>query len=427
MSWSGNNQPKKTPQILLHHDWQPHRTYPYPSILMPRLDIPADVSSFSAVWGVERGSSPMQIDDTPNSGHPETQQAEDNNEGASMPVTRRDLENIASRAYTAMRDLVLQIPNVHSVSDQHGRRNNNHQRLHGRPIRRSENDKEFAKSVRERVKDLVGEVPHLQPAISAGRLAAFQAQWDAAHESGTVCPPCCSFDNFRIDLVGGPHSAWNQSAAQVFASDYILVHGWSDVTWGTRARIVKAFHGHVKALKAKRIVSRNTRTERDREKARKNRAGRKHTLFDRRLSVALDAEGTFRGSLQRHVPILQLLGPDGMSSDEEEGPPGTRVFQIYEPRFRADQVTVWLRTFDSIHHLLRSSAPDLRGNWPRSRNVQEDDDNDRPPLSRSNKFVPGLPVNAYNAEWLRARHDVSYAVRPSQEPFDFNHDARFIE
>ena len=63
--------------------------------------------------------------------------------------------------------------------------------------------------------------------------------------------------------------------------------------------------------------------------------------------------------LQRHVDIMQRLGPDGMSSDEsdvEDGRGGedpanpTRpIFRVVAPGWRAREVGEWLEPFDAIH------------------------------------------------------------------------------
>lgn len=124
--------------------------------------------------------------------------------------------------------------------------------------------------------------------------------------------------------------------------------------------------------------------------------------------------------------MLEQLGPDGMSSDESEGEDfdGQQRYMVFQPRFRSELVTVWLRVFDALHAIRRKTASDKRGAWPRLRVT----DVDR--YSESTKFVPELPINAYRAEWLAARvsrGDIDFTVRPSPEEFDFSHDQRILE
>jgi hypothetical protein len=58
--------------------------------------------------------------------------------------------------------------------------------------------------------------------------------------------PCCTAENFRVDLYGNPKDPWNVSAANVFASDFIVYekYGCKNVD------IIKdAFFAHLKTLK----------------------------------------------------------------------------------------------------------------------------------------------------------------------------------
>lgn len=59
---------------------------------------------------------------------------------------------------------------------------------------------------------------HVSPANARG----FAAAWDV--DNGLSCEPCCSAENFKIDLLGNPRSPWNKSAAAVFAKDFISYH-----------------------------------------------------------------------------------------------------------------------------------------------------------------------------------------------------------
>jgi hypothetical protein len=55
----------------------------------------------------------------------------------------------------------------------------------------------------------------LLPVVSDEEAEEFKASW----KNGS--PHCCTAESFRIDIRGAPRSAWNRSAAQVFARSYV--------------------------------------------------------------------------------------------------------------------------------------------------------------------------------------------------------------
>ena len=102
-----------------------------------------------------------------------------------------------------------------------------------------------------------------------------------------------------------------------------------------------------------------------------------------------------------HIGILQLLGPDGMSSDESNGSSGApRVYNICISPWRATGVTSFVCIFDAVASILRQlSFPHLgsgigHGALPRIRVVAVG------LSSTSRRFVPGLPVNTYLPDWI---------------------------
>ena len=97
----------------------------------------------------------------------------------------------------------------------------------------------WQKSIRELGQALLGlESPKDMPQpVSQKEIDA----WD------TNCGPCCTVENFRIDLVGYTRSGWNKSAAQVFAMEYLKRHKGENYTlefvveaWLTRVAGMKA-------------------------------------------------------------------------------------------------------------------------------------------------------------------------------------------
>ena len=131
--------------------------------------------------------------------------------------------------------------------------------------------------------------------------------------------------------------------------------------------------------------------------------------------------------LRRHVGILQLLGPDGMSSDESDGPPGApRGYSICIHPWRATGVTPFVRIFDAVAVILRRLRfPHLGGGighgaLPRIRVAVVG------LFSTSGRFVPGLPVNTYLPDWISGVRNWDLTVQPTSEPYNFTHDNRIF-
>ena len=131
--------------------------------------------------------------------------------------------------------------------------------------------------------------------------------------------------------------------------------------------------------------------------------------------------------LRPHVGILQLLGPDGMSSDESNGSSGApRVYNICISPWRATGVTPFVRIFDAVASILRRLRfPHLgsgigRGALPHIRVAAVG------LSSTSGRFVPGLPVNTYLPDWISGIRNRDLTVRPTSEPYNFTHDNRIF-
>jgi len=114
--------------------------------------------------------------------------------------------------------------------------------------------------------------------------------------------------------------------------------------------------------------------------------------------------------------MLEGLGVDGMSSDEEVKTSEGKRYVILIPKWRAPVLALWLRVFDSLylHHRNRAEHGDQRGCMPRKRETSAKE-------STSGMFVPGLPINAYRGDWLERQIDVPNIVHPSAEQL-YTHD-----
>ena len=141
-------------------------------------------------------------------------------------------------------------------------------------------------------------------------------------------------------------------------------------------------------------------------------------LFHRRRNLTF-----FYPLLERQRQLLDELGPDGMSSDEERGTGPAQQYDILVPAWRSRAVTAWLRVFDYLYITARRDGilRDYRGSYPRSR-VHEDDGT----VSASRRFVPRLPRNAYDEGWLRKQVDAKTVVRPRPD-VEYYHDPKIVE
>ena len=119
--------------------------------------------------------------------------------------------------------------------------------------------------------------------------------------------------------------------------------------------------------------------------------------------------------------MLEALGIDGMSSDEEEKVSNGVQYRIITPRWRAPALALWLRVFDAIyiHHRTQNDDRDQRGALPRRRVATT-------LQSTSKKFVSGLPINAYKTEWLEEQLDIANIVHPT-EVITYTHDPQLSQ
>lgn len=119
--------------------------------------------------------------------------------------------------------------------------------------------------------------------------------------------------------------------------------------------------------------------------------------------------------------MLEAMGVDGMSSDEEEKVADGIQYRILAPRWRSPNVTPWLRMFDTIYryYRLEENTNDMRGALPRRRVPTTTE-------STSRRFVPGLPINTYDTGWLEEQLDISNVVHPTP-PIKYLHDPKLAQ
>lgn len=120
--------------------------------------------------------------------------------------------------------------------------------------------------------------------------------------------------------------------------------------------------------------------------------------------------------MNRFIPVMRHLGPNGMSSDESCLDNGVSVYKICKRRWRATAVTTWLRQMDGISRSLRvtSSGNPSPGRWPHPR-VDGDKTSER-------RTVRYLPTVFYRREWLFALSNWQIKrLGAKDEDFDFTH------
>ena len=117
---------------------------------------------------------------------------------------------------------------------------------------------------------------------------------------------------------------------------------------------------------------------------------------------------------EQHDAVLKGLGPNGMSSDEEEIVDGSVQYRILKKPWRAAELTPWLRVFDIIYLQQRLDSRS-QGSLPQARIAS-----DR--VSDSRKVVKGLPSNAYNPTWLDRQSPLEKGrLRVGAQTYSFVH------
>ncbi|KAI0715208.1 hypothetical protein C8Q76DRAFT_618222 [Earliella scabrosa] len=226
--------------------------------------------------------------------------------------------------------------------------------------------------------------------------------------------PCCTVEKFRLDLRGTPCSPWNKSATIVFVDDFMEKHPKA-----SKAAVKEAFKSHIDRL---RDVYRQQNGTLKHNQRTRNIAERRLVpnlqstltasvqLFERRLSVVTDHK-----ELSRYEKVLRILGPAGMSSDESMTERGVKQYIILKKVWRGDDVTLLLRTLDALarRDRLNPQTRKRRGAPPRLRKEGPSTSDRTPP-------PPGLPINAFDATWLKERSDYDLELLAiDKEPFNF--------
>ncbi|KAI9507347.1 hypothetical protein F5148DRAFT_1285321 [Russula earlei] len=244
------------------------------------------------------------------------------------------------------------------------------------PQQRGIEEKALAKLVWVELASLLIIEPPYGRTPEPSRLVAFAAQWERTGHGMRACEATAS--DFMIDIAGTPKSPWNM--------------GYDD-TVEMRKAIEKVFCTRVKSLKSHHKSNVLSQAEKAVEKSKHSRWQRKYQLFHRCRDIVKQYE-----PLQWHLPILDTLGVDGMSSDKSDLDPATNQIN-------------WLKVFDQLHHRshLNGWSNDKRGAFAHLRVGSQK-------VHEKVYAPPGLPPNAYNPQWLEGREtllDVIAYVLPT--------------
>ena len=114
--------------------------------------------------------------------------------------------------------------------------------------------------------------------------------------------------------------------------------------------------------------------------------------------------------------MLQLIGIDGMSSDESSMEDGVKHYRVRVKSWRHPAVTYWLRCFDAAYRKMRAGEKGkTQGASAHLRECSTAVDDSR-------GAVPFLPRNAYHQSWLSER--TSYEIEQlkiNETPYNFQH------
>ncbi|KAI9436902.1 hypothetical protein H4582DRAFT_2058377 [Lactarius indigo] len=243
------------------------------------------------------------------------------------------------------------------------------------------------------------------------------AKWEHTGHGAKACDAMTT--DFMINIVGKPKSPWNVTAGRVFAEHLIKKIGYGN-TQEMRKAIEKAFSNRIKSLQSHHKRDKLPLVERAIEKSRHSRQQCKYQLFQCRHGVV-----KIYDPLRKHLPFLDSLGPDGMSSDKSAVEPSTnrQTYTVIKPDWQHPDLHSWLKVLDQLHHQhhIMSWGVNKRGALPHIHvGFQK--------VHNKLHAPPGLPINAYNPIWLNSREVLylKHVLCPKAEPYTFSHSSDVI-
>ncbi|KAJ7200997.1 hypothetical protein GGX14DRAFT_371569, partial [Mycena pura] len=215
-------------------------------------------------------------------------------------------------------------------------------------------------------------------------------------------------ENYRIDLDSNHKSAWNQSAGRVLVPYFTDKSGLSLKDHPSLyTMIISAFSSHLKSIRDNyRYSLTSAHIQR-----RKRRYTRTNKLFQvRRHTVATHPY------LQSHLAMVERFGVEGTSDDESDhDDPHHPRYDIRHLSWMSKEATNWKRTIDKIGSLTKYQGKVHRAERQRTISGKK---STRP-------YISGLPLNAYDKEWLSKDPMRPKLVRAAAN-YDFAHDPEFM-
>ncbi|KAH9163393.1 hypothetical protein EDB89DRAFT_1860015 [Lactarius sanguifluus] len=248
-------------------------------------------------------------------------------------------------------------------------------------------------------------------------------KWEHTGHGAKACNATTT--DFMINIVGKPKSPWNVATGRVFAEHLIEKMGYDD-TQEMRKAIEKAFSNWVKSLQSRHKREELPLVERAIEKSRHSWQQCKYQVSFLCWEVAqlLIYDGVVP-MMPKHLPFLDSLGPDGMSSNKSAVNPSMNqlTYTVIKPDWQHPDLHSWLKVFDQLHHRhhIMSWSVNKRGALPHIRVGSQK-------IHNKLHAPPGLPINAYNPIWLDSREVLylKHVLCPKEEPYTFGHPSDVI-
>ncbi|KAI9443031.1 hypothetical protein H4582DRAFT_1808977 [Lactarius indigo] len=241
--------------------------------------------------------------------------------------------------------------------------------------------------------------------------------WESSGHGATACETTTA--DFMVDIAGDPKSPWNVSAGRAF-TDYFIEKTGRDDTPEMRRAVEKAFDTRIRSLKSRWKRDKLPQAAKVAERSKHSQRQRKYQLFQRHHEIT-----KLYDPLKRHLGVLDVLGVDGMSSDESSFDPHTSqtTYTVVKPGWRHPDLHHWLKVFDELHHrnCANGCILDKRGMFTHIRAGSQK-------IRQTSRAPPNLPLNAYDPGWLKSREGlyVKHELHPIKDPYIFNHPSDVI-
>ncbi|RXW23264.1 hypothetical protein EST38_g2591 [Candolleomyces aberdarensis] len=232
--------------------------------------------------------------------------------------------------------------------------------------------------------------------------------------------PCCTVEDFRLDLTKPPCDKWNLSAKKVFTNAFL---GRDDpqilALMPTKEEVDRLFVSNFRNARLKDRWFRSSEDEKGKQKQKHRRQERKRWLYYRRVTAAERYEQT-----KRHLPLLAAYGVDGMSTDESnhDNGSGRPIFNIHNKKWRHPHAINTLHTLDALHRdsRFRPIRKNTPGAHPHERRLSS--------VLSTSAPVPRLPSSLYDPDWLHRQSDIIKQDLEVYEStaYDFSHDPYIV-